>query len=112
MATPAQIESGMTANTASLIPTQSFQEACKILERFVDSAAAAEFLSITPRRVLDMARAGSLPAHPLGTGKRRVWRFRLSELEHSMSRNEPTSPAIVERRTPRGRQFQNAENGQ
>ena len=49
-------------------------------ERFVDANEAARFLSITRRRVLDLARRGILPAHPIGLGARRVWRFRLSEL--------------------------------
>jgi hypothetical protein len=49
-------------------------------ERFVDANEAARFLSITRRRVLDLGRVGILPAHPIGLGTRRVWRFRLSEL--------------------------------
>jgi hypothetical protein len=49
-------------------------------ERFVDADEAARFLSFTRRRVLDLARAGLLPGHPVGNGARRVWRFRLSEL--------------------------------
>lgn len=49
-------------------------------ERFVDADEAANFLSLTRRRVLDLARAGQLPGHPLGNGARRVWRFRLSEI--------------------------------
>ena len=49
-------------------------------ERFVDADEAARFLSLTRRRLLDLARAGQLPAHPIGLGARRVWRFRLSEL--------------------------------
>jgi Helix-turn-helix domain len=50
------------------------------LESFVDADAAAKFLSLTRRRVLDLARAGKFPGHPIGDGSRRVWRFRLSEL--------------------------------
>jgi hypothetical protein len=50
------------------------------LEVFVDADEAAKFLSLTPRRVLDLARARTLPGHPIGEGARRVWRFRLSEL--------------------------------
>jgi hypothetical protein len=50
------------------------------LEKFVDAVEAGRFLSLKPRRVLELARSGELPAYPLGTGKRRVWRFRLSEL--------------------------------
>jgi hypothetical protein len=52
----------------------------EIPERFVDADAAAEFLSLTRRRVLELARARKLPAHPIGDGARRVWRFRLSEI--------------------------------
>jgi hypothetical protein len=50
------------------------------MEPFVDAAKAAEFLHLRPRRVLELARQGLIPAHPIGDGCRRVWRFRLSEL--------------------------------
>jgi Helix-turn-helix domain len=50
------------------------------LESFVGADEAARFLSLTRRRVLDLARARKLPGHPIGDGSRRVWRFRLSEL--------------------------------
>jgi hypothetical protein len=53
-------------------------------ERFVDAHRAAEFLFLTPRRVLELARKGRIPAHPLGDGVRKVWRFRLSELSAAM----------------------------
>jgi hypothetical protein len=49
-------------------------------EPFVDAVRAAAFLSLRPRRVLELARRGTIPGHPLGNGQRRVWRFRLSEL--------------------------------
>jgi hypothetical protein len=50
-------------------------------EKFVDSVVAAEFLGVTPRFLLDLTRAGRIVGHPLGLGaRRRVWRFRLSEL--------------------------------
>ncbi len=49
-------------------------------EAFVDADEAAKFLSLTRRRILDLARAKKLPGHPIGDGARRVWRFRLSEL--------------------------------
>jgi hypothetical protein len=54
------------------------------MEPFVDAARAAEFLSLRPRRVLELARLGAIPAYPLGNGKRRVWRFRLSELASAL----------------------------
>ena len=50
-------------------------------EPFVDAACAAEFLSVKPRRLLELAREGRLLAYPLGDDTRRVWRFRLSELK-------------------------------
>jgi excisionase family DNA binding protein len=49
-------------------------------ERFVDADEAAKFLSLTRRRVLDLTRERKLPGHPIGSGARRVWRFRLSEI--------------------------------
>jgi hypothetical protein len=49
-------------------------------EPFVDAIEAGRFLQLRPRRVLELARRGVLPAYPLGDGERRVWRFRLSEL--------------------------------
>jgi hypothetical protein len=49
-------------------------------EQFVDAEEAGRFLSLRPRRVLELARKGIVPAHPLGEGSRKIWRFRLSEL--------------------------------
>ena len=49
-------------------------------EPFVDAIEAGQFLHLRPRRVLELARQGVIPAYPLGQGQRRVWRFRLSEL--------------------------------
>jgi Helix-turn-helix domain len=49
-------------------------------ESFVDEFVVASFLKITPRRVLEMARNGELPAHPIGH-ERKTWRFRLSEID-------------------------------
>src|SRR5947199_7195657 len=37
------------------------------------------------RRILELARGGKLPGHPIGDGARRVWRFRLSELADRMT---------------------------
>ena len=57
-------------------------------EPFVDPNRAAEFLSITRRRVLEMARSGEIPAHALGEGKRKMWRFRFSELAEAICRQK------------------------
>ncbi|HEY7404276.1 MAG TPA: helix-turn-helix domain-containing protein [Candidatus Angelobacter sp.] len=53
-------------------------------EPYVSPDEAAAFLNIKRLKVVRMARAGSLPAHPLGPGKRRQWRFKLSELDQHM----------------------------
>ena len=57
-------------------------------ERFVDAREASRFLSMKPRRVVEFARTGYLPAYPLGTGRRRIWRFRLSELADAITRKK------------------------
>ena len=49
-------------------------------EQFVDGQRAAEFLGLPRKTLLNLARRGSLPAHPIGEGVRHTWRFRLSEL--------------------------------
>jgi excisionase family DNA binding protein len=49
-------------------------------EQFVDGQRAAEFLGLPRKTLLNLARRGSVPAHPLGDGMRHTWRFRLSEL--------------------------------
>ncbi len=56
----------------------------ELLEPYVSPEDAAAFLKINRLKIIRMARAGSVPAHPLGTGKRRQWRFRLSELDQHM----------------------------
>jgi hypothetical protein len=65
-------------------------------EPFVDADAAAKFLCIRPRRLLQLAREGRLPGHPLGAGLRRVWRFRYSELAEAMLDLGRQSPAPSE----------------
>lgn len=71
------------------------------IEPFVDANTAAEFLVITRRRVLEMARAGEVPAHAIGQGKRKVWRFRLSELaEAIVAKSQPLMRARAVSSTP------------
>lgn len=47
---------------------------------FVDEVVAGDFLSIEVKFLLKLARLGHIPAHPIGVGSRRKWRFRLYEL--------------------------------
>jgi hypothetical protein len=62
------------------------------IEPFVDANRAAEFLVITRRHLLEMARAGEIPAHPIGSGKRKNWRFRLSEIADAVSTTKAYEP--------------------
>ena len=41
---------------------------------------AAKYLGLDPKTVTRWARLGYLPAHPLGEGKRKFWRFLEFEL--------------------------------
>ena len=82
-------------------------------ESFVDSVTAAEFLAVSPRYLLDLTRAGRVPAHPLGLGtKRHVWRYRLSELEESLSHNAASFADPYARRSNSRKQSPFTENGQ
>jgi predicted site-specific integrase-resolvase len=53
-------------------------------EPFVDAEKAAEFIGFNPNTVTRFAREGKLPGHPIGSGPRKTWRFRLSELEEAL----------------------------
>ena len=55
-------------------------------EPFVSADAVAEFLNITRRRILELAREGGIPSHPIGSGAKRTWRFRLSEVSDWLSK--------------------------
>ncbi|MFI5095668.1 MAG: helix-turn-helix domain-containing protein [Candidatus Acidiferrales bacterium] len=54
-------------------------------EPFVTPEEAARFLRISPVTVKKMAREGYLPAHPIGDGLRKRWRFLISELASHMT---------------------------
>jgi predicted DNA-binding transcriptional regulator AlpA len=53
-------------------------------EPFVDAERAASFLAMSRKTLLAKSRSGRLPGHPIGEGPRKIWRFRLSELERWM----------------------------
>jgi len=74
------------------------------IEPFVDASKAAEFLCVTRRRVLEMARTNEIPGHPIGCGSRKQWRFRLSELAHAMIGNKTAGAKIGGPRQPNRRQ--------
>lgn len=57
----------------------------------MDAEEAADFLKITLRRMKEMARAGTIPAHPVDPdAERKEWRFLLSELSAWMRDNSGT----------------------
>jgi hypothetical protein len=61
-------------------------------EPFVDEHVVARFLKVERRRVLEMARDGQLPAHPIGR-TRKTWRFRISEIDAQF--NARKRPVLV-----------------
>ncbi|MEI9980915.1 MAG: helix-turn-helix domain-containing protein [Edaphobacter sp.] len=50
-------------------------------EPYLNAASAAKHLSISAKKLLTMARTGQIPAHGIGYGQRKMWRFRVSELD-------------------------------
>jgi excisionase family DNA binding protein len=52
-------------------------------EPYVEAKRAAQYLAMSPKKLLSLARSGSVPAHGIGAN-RKMWRFRLSELDHWM----------------------------
>jgi excisionase family DNA binding protein len=48
--------------------------------RPMDPKEAAEYLRLDEKTITRWARKGYIPAHPLGEGKRKFWRF----LEHEL----------------------------
>lgn len=62
-------------------------------EPFVSAEDAAQFLAISRRHLLLLARKGIGGAYGLGTGtKRKIWVFRLSELAASVVTKKQPSP--------------------
>jgi hypothetical protein len=90
-----------------LNPSSSFEAFDKVsgtkapLEPFVAADVVAEFLGITRRQVLDWARANVIPAHPLGCCKKRIWRFRLSEITADVLSRHPPRATTMPSGSPR-----------
>ena len=53
-------------------------------EPYVDAGRAASYLSMSRKTLLRKARTSRLPAHPIGDGRKKMWRFRISELDRWM----------------------------
>lgn len=68
-------------STNSLAPFPAVKEPQPRRSRILTPEGAADLLQIDPRTATRWAREGYLPAHPLGEGKRKFWRFYEHELE-------------------------------
>ena len=73
------LEKQMGVNVQNTIP--HFSNAS---EPFVNVERAATFLSMTRKTLLRLVRKGSIPAHGIGDGRKKMWRFRISELDQWM----------------------------
>jgi Helix-turn-helix domain len=51
-----------------------------MVHSLLNAQEATEILRMDTRTIIRWARLGYLPAHPLGEGKRKIWRF----LEHEL----------------------------
>jgi len=72
----------------------------------VDAARAAEFLAMSRKTLLALARKGHVPGHPVGQGVRKVWRFRLSELDSWMKSS--ATPSAYRHDRPSQKPYSNA----
>lgn len=81
---------------ATLIQAQPYLDSPELagFEPFVDEHVVACFLQIAPRRVLEMARKGEIPAHPIGR-IRKTWRFRISEIDAHFSAKPENQPGVT-----------------
>jgi excisionase family DNA binding protein len=71
------------------------------VEPFVDPNEVAKYLKIRRRQVLEMTRLGVLPAYPLGIGlNRKVWRYKLSEVDAAVSSGVNRPPKAQMARVP------------
>ena len=77
-----------------------------VIEPFVAAERAAEFLEMTRRRILEMARNGEIPGHPVGHGKRKTWRFRLSELAETIHAQKSAPLALKRNMIETGNRLQ------
>ena len=67
--------------------------------RILDATEAASLIRMDSRTLIRWARLGYVPAHPLGEGKRRLWRFIEAELlewfqQRSITQRRPPARSI------------------
>jgi excisionase family DNA binding protein len=70
-------------------------------EPYVSAEAAARYLDIKPKTLLEKAGKGQIPAYPWGDGMRKTWRFKLSEVDEWMKNRVHSGhrPPLSERRS-------------
>jgi len=63
--------------------------------KFLTANEAAQYLGgLHPRTVTAWAREGYIPAYPIGEGRRRLWRFRVNDLQAWMLSRKTGGPCI------------------
>ena len=66
-------------------------------EPFVTADEIAAHLKVTRRQALEMTRRRIIPAYPLGVGQyRRVWRYKISEVERAIASGRRKPFALLE----------------
>jgi excisionase family DNA binding protein len=91
----------------------TFIENCEgSVEPFVDANEVASYLKIKRRQVLEMTRRGVFPAYRLGAGpSRKVWRYKLSEIDTAVASGTNRRPKVPIARLPSRVQSQAAVPG-
>jgi excisionase family DNA binding protein len=69
-------------------------------EPYVSVEKAAQYLDVAPKTLLEKARSGEIPAYPWGNGPRKIWRFKISQLDEWMKSrlNSQRRPPLSERK--------------
>lgn len=62
------------------------------IESFVDVGEAGRFLCLSPSQIRRLVESGRIPGHNYGIGKRKFWRFKLSELAIPVSSEASSVP--------------------
>jgi excisionase family DNA binding protein len=110
-------QSGIRTIMAQSKPLSSTQHASwgqPRFERLIGPEEAAEYLNCSPLTVRRMAHSARIPAVAFPAGRRRIWKFRLSDLEAHMKTLEQkpkgvpsavvdSSPDITSRRSKQDR---------
>lgn len=87
----------MTNELTSVLRPIKLPDDTLALQKLLTPIEAAAVLHMDHRTLVRWARAGYVPAHPLGEGQRRLWRFFGSELiEWVKSQSRASRPAEKE----------------